>query len=374
MKKTIFNNLFNEVTLFFIICSVTLTLIVWIIQAVNFIDIISEDGHSIATYFSYALLNIPKIYSKLLLLSFFLSLYYILAVYEDKNQLIIFWINGISKKEFLNRLIYLSILFAFFSFFLSYLIVPYTQNKARSFIRDSNLDFFPSLIKPKKFIDTVENLTIFLNEKKENSMKNILIKDSSLPGASQLIISKSGQIIGNENEKYLRLNDGIIINYGRSKKLTSFNFEQSNFNLDKYRTKTTITPKIQETNSKTIIECLKNLTTNLEKDIIIDKLRCQKSFLKNLTQEIYKRTILPFYIPILCIIASLIILKSSNNDKFRNFKIKIFVSGILIIILSQISVNTISMNLQAGIATLCIPFILFLSAYLIFTNNTKNSS
>ena len=205
-------------------------------------------------------------------------------------------------------------------------------------------------------------------------MKNILIKDSSLPGASQLIISKSGQIIGNINEKYLQLNDGIIINYGRSKKLKSFNFEQSNFNLDKYKTKTTITPKIQETNSKIIIQCLKNLKTNLEKDILIDKLRCQKSFLKNLTQEIYKRTILPFYIPILCIIASLIILKSSNNDKFRNFKIKIFLSGILIIILSQISVNTISMNLQAGIATLCIPFILFLSAYLIFTNNTKNSS
>ena len=175
MKKTIFSNLFNEVTLFFIVCSLTLTLIIWIIQAVNFIDIISEDGHSIATYFSYAFLNIPKIYSKLLLLSFFLSVYYILGVYEDKNQLVIFWINGISKKEFLNRLIYLSIIFGFFSLLLSYFVVPYTQNKARSFIRDSNLDFFPSLIKPKKFIDTVENLTIFLDEKNENSMRKILI-------------------------------------------------------------------------------------------------------------------------------------------------------------------------------------------------------
>ena len=177
MKKTIFNNLFNEVTIFFLVCSLTLTLIVWIIQAVNFIDIISEDGHSIATYFSYTFLNIPKIYSKLLLLSYFLSIYYILGVYEDKNQLIIFWINGISKTEFLNRLIYLSIVFGFFSLVLSYFIVPYTQDKARSFIRDSNLDFFPSLIKPKKFIDTVENLTIFLDEKIK-TLKNILIKDS----------------------------------------------------------------------------------------------------------------------------------------------------------------------------------------------------
>ena len=371
MKKKIFNNLFNEVTLFFLICSLTLTLIVWIIQAVNFIDIVSEDGHGIATYFSYTFLNIPKIYSKLLLLSFFLSIYYILGVYEEKNQLIIFWINGITKTEFLNKLIFLSLIFGIFSFLLSYFIVPYTQNKARSFIRDSNLDFFPSLIKPKKFIDTVENLTIFLDEKNENSMKKILIKDASVGVGSQLIISKAGKIAGNEDVKYLNLSDGIIINYGKNKKLTSFNFEKSNFNLDKYKTKTTITPKIQETSSNTIIKCLKNLNTNINNKTIVDRLTCQKSFLKNLTQEIYKRTILPFYIPILCIIASLVILKSSNSDKFKNFKIKVFLTGIVVIIFSQISINTISINIHASIATLCMPFLLLLMSYLLFLNKNK---
>ena len=63
---------------------------------------------------------------------------------------------------------------------------------------------------------------------------------------SQLIISKSGEIASNENTKYLSLDDGVIINYGESKKLTSFNFEQSNFNLDKYKTKTTITQKFKK--------------------------------------------------------------------------------------------------------------------------------
>ena len=371
MKKTIFNNLFNEVILFFFICSLTLTLIVWIIQAVNFIDIISEDGHSITTYFSYAILNIPKIYSKLLLLSFFLSIYYILGVYEDKNQLIIFWINGITKVEFLNKLIFLSLIFAIFSLILSYSVVPFTQDKARSFIRDSNLDFFPSLIKPKKFIDTVENLTIFLDEKKNDSMKKILIKDSSIIGGSQLIISKSGKIIGNENTKYLNLNDGIIINYGQSKKITSFNFEQSNFNLNKYKTKTTVTPKIQETKSGTIIRCLKNLIFDVNEKTLIDRLNCEKSFIKNLIQEIYKRTFLPLYIPILCIIASFVVLKSSNNDKFKNFKIKIFLSGIIIIIFSQISINTVSVNTLTAIITLCVPFILLFISYFFFLNKNR---
>lgn len=371
MKKTIFNNLFNEVTLFFLVCSLTLTLIVWIIQAVNFIDIISEDGHSITTYFSYAILNIPKIYNKLLLLSFFLSIYYILGVYENKNQLIIFWVNGITKTEFLNKLIFLSIIFTFFSLILSYFIVPFTQDKARSYIRNSNLDFFPSLIKPKKFIDTVENLTIFLDEKEDDSLKKILIKDSSIGGVSQLIISKSGKIVNNNQTKYLSLNNGIIINYGKGKKLTSFNFEQSNFDLNKYKTKTTITPKIQETKSITIIKCLKNLNSDMNKKTLIGKLNCEKSFIKNLTQEIYKRTILPLYIPILCVIASLVVLKSNNNDKFKNFKIKVFLSGIVIIIFSQISINTVSINIHTGIATLCTPFVLIFISYLLFLNKNK---
>ena len=168
MKKTIFNNLYNEIFVFFIICSLTLTLIVWILQAVNFLDIISEDGHSISTYFYYSLLNIPKIFNKLLLLSFFLSLYYILNTYEEKNQLVIYWINGINKFEFLKKIILLSLIFVFFSLILSYFIVPFTQNKARSFIRSSNLDFFPSLIKQRKFIDTVEDLTIFLDFKEKS--------------------------------------------------------------------------------------------------------------------------------------------------------------------------------------------------------------
>ncbi len=371
MKKTIFNNLYSEVTLFFIVCSLTLTLIVWIIQAVNFIDFISEDGHSIATYFSYAILNIPKIYSKLLLLSFFLSVYYVLGVYEDKNQLIIFWVNGVTKTEFLNKLVFLSIIFGFFSLILSFFVVPFTQDKARSFIRDSNLDFFPSLIKPKKFIDTVENLTIFLDEKDDNHMKKILIKDSSIAGGSQLIISKSGEIIGNDEKRYLGLNNGIIINYGKSKKLTSFNFEQSNFNLNKYKTKSTITPKIQETKSNTILRCLQNLNHDMNKKTLVDKLNCQKSFLKNLTQEIYKRTILPIYVPILCIIASFVVLKSNNNDSFKNFKIKVFLCGILIIIFSQISINTVTISIHAGVATLCMPLILLFISYLFFLNKNK---
>ena len=82
MKKKIFKKLYSEIFVFFLLTLFTLSSIIWILQAVNFLDIVSEDGHSIATYFKYSSLNIPKIISKTFLLSFFIT-FYILVFYEE---------------------------------------------------------------------------------------------------------------------------------------------------------------------------------------------------------------------------------------------------------------------------------------------------
>ena len=374
MKKKIFYNFYKDVSLFFILCSLTLTLIVWILQAVNFLDIVSEDGHSLLTYFKFSALNIPKILSKLMLLTYFLSLFYVLGSYEEKNQLIIYWTNGISKFHFMKNILTFSIVFFIFYLFLSFLIVPYTQDKARSFIRSSNLDFFPSLIKPKKFVDTVENLTIFLNEKKNNSLKNIIIKDSNNSNQTQIIISKGGEIIDQNNQTSINLNDGIIINYGKNQNLTSFNFKETNFNLNNFKTKTTTSPKIQEIDSKTLLNCLLHLSFNQNYYGGINKLTCEKSLHKKIIQESYKRIFLPIYIPLLSITVLFIVLKSSNNKNYKRYKLQIFIYGIIIIIMSQISINLISLNFIRNLSTLLFPIITILYLFFLFKLKMKKSS
>ena len=374
MKKIIFNKLFLDISIFFIICSTTLTLIVWILQAVNFLDIVSEDGHSLFTYFSFSILNAPKIYSKLMILTFFISLFYVLSFYEEKNQMLIFWVNGISKKKFLNYMIIFSFIFCFISLVISYFVVPFTQNKARSFIRSSNLDFFPSLIKQRKFIDTVEKFTIFIDKKNQSSLSKVLIKDASKDGNSQLIISKSGKIVNTENEKFIQLNDGIIINYGNNNNLNSFNFKKTNINLDQYKTKTTTYPKIQEISSSKIFNCIKQLYNDRSSRSINAGLICDETNLKIITQEFYKRIILPFYIPLITIIASFLCIKSSSNKRYGIFKTQIFLIGILIIILSQISINIFNIVSLIGMSTLIIPLVVSILSYYFFLNKTKNSS
>ena len=109
--------------------------------------------------------KIPKILSRIYPFAVFLSFSYILLKYEDKNELIIFWNFGIKKIHFINFLIKISFFFVILSLVLNALIVPAAQDKARSFIRSSDLDFFESVLKPKKFVDVVQNLTIYYEKK-----------------------------------------------------------------------------------------------------------------------------------------------------------------------------------------------------------------
>ena len=175
-KKLIFQKFFSNNTYFFFICIASLSIIVWKIQAVNFLDFVTEDGHGLIVYFKYTLLNIPKIISRLMPFIFFVAIYYTINKSEDSNELKIFWINGIDKKEFLTTLLKYSFLFLIFQLLLNSFLVPYTQNKARTYIQSSSIDFFPSLINEKKFVDTVERLTIYIEQKnKEDEYKNIFI-------------------------------------------------------------------------------------------------------------------------------------------------------------------------------------------------------
>ena len=80
-------------------------------------------------------------------------------------------------------------------------MVPISLDKGRDYIKKSDLDFFPSLIKEKKFIDTVSDLTIFVDKiNNKGELVNIFLKDQIEYKESQIIHAKKG-ILQKKNGK-----------------------------------------------------------------------------------------------------------------------------------------------------------------------------
>ena len=66
MKKILFRKLLSDCLVFFLIALTSTSVIIWIFQAVNFLDIMVEDGRDYIVYINYSLLSFPKIISKIL--------------------------------------------------------------------------------------------------------------------------------------------------------------------------------------------------------------------------------------------------------------------------------------------------------------------
>ena len=376
MEKIVFKKFLFDLTAFFLTVAISLSLIAWIIQSVNYLDFISKDGHGFKVYFSYIALNFPKIFSKVIIFSYFVSLFYIIEKYKLNNEILIFWTNGISKIEFANFIIIVSIFFTILQILFVNLVVPKAQDYSRDFIRTSNIDLFSSLITEKKFIDTVKDFTIFVEEiDQQGNMKDIYLKDSVNSGNTQIIYARSGTIYEKDSEKFIILKFGQILDISNKKKEETkiIKFNETVFNLSKLKTKSTTFPKIQELKSNILITCIKNfMFGNKTKYSIPNLFHCSENSYPESLKEIFDRSIKQIYILILGTFATLLIFFNQKNSKSLLYKWIVFSGGILIIILSEINSQFINSN-KINLIYIILPSLILITTYmLIFNLNKKN--
>ena len=255
-----------------------------------------------------------------------ISVFYVIIKHEVNNELIIYWINGITKLNFVNNVIKVSILFFILQLFLTSTIVPYTLDKGRSFFRSSNVDLFASIIKERKFIDTVEDLTIFVEKKENNLLKNILIKEKIDNNQSQIIVAESGEIIGYENsKKKIILYKGKIINTEKNNQGIIY-FSKFDLDLSKFSTKTITHPKVQEMSSKNLFKCLNKINQFKHYNKIDNQnkkffLGCSLEISEAIAEEFLKRFFSPLFIILIGITSCLIVMTGKDE---KSYKIKIF--------------------------------------------------
>ena len=371
MKKIIYRKLAKDCLNFFLLTIFTISIIIWVLQAVNYLDFVIEDGHGFLVYFKYTLLNFPKILSRVFPFALFLSFSYILLKYENKNELVIFWNYGIQKINFINFFIKFSLGFVLVSLILNALITPFTQYKAKSFIQSSDLDFFESILKPKKFIDVIGNLTIYFEEKNDRGeLKNIFLNEKKNSKNSQTTFAKKGIIESREYKKILRLYDGKTINKVNGK-ISEFEFSKSDYNISKFGSNTIMHPKTQEMATTDLIRCSLFLKDSIKNGNVIKINNCMPDNLKNIYQELYVRLVKPLYLTFLSAVSLLIIIKSKSDHLFNVNKFRIYLFSFLIIIFIESSSQLIGANLIKNLVLSILPFIFTLIIYIYFLIKLK---
>ena len=368
MKKILFRKLLSDCLVFFLITLFSTGIIIWAFQAVNFLDIIVEGGRDYFVYLNFSLLNFPKIISKLIPFVLFFSFLYVIAKYELKNELMIFWNFGINKIELINFFIKFSFFIMLLQILLTVLVVPKTQDKARSFLRTSSINYLEGFVKPRVFNDAVKGLTIYSNSKDEDgNLEEIYLKKGSGNDSFQVTYAKEGKFKRVGKNQFLELSAGETISIVGDK-ITSFRFSKTDFNLSNFEDNTTTYKKTQEVSTIDLLKCYHNLINlnffNIDKNFKVEN--CRLDNVDNILKELYKRIIIPLYIPVLILIALLLIFKSKENTNYQKYRILIFLIGLSTIIVSEMTIRLIKEDFFENIKIFVIPIILIVSIYLIY--------
>ena len=358
-QNKIYQNYSLEVIKLFFTILLSLTFIAWTVRAVNFLDLIVENGYSLITYFEYSILNIFGIITKFIPLSFLLAITIFIVRQIQENEFIILWTSGVKKIQIVNLFLFISVIITIFHLLFSIILTPIALNKSRHLLSNKNFSSLLPTFKIQKFTDTFKGLTFIVENKFENKISNIFLHDVSnnlknvlvnnQTNNATTIIAKSGVV----EDRQLLLYNGNIITSNNNLENEVLKFEKIKIDLTGLTNTTIKKPKIQETSTLKLIGCANKNFYN-DKD-------CKGNFEKEVFPTLNRRIVLPFFLPTIALIASLLLIKTKKKLFFNN--ISIFAYAFIILLFAELIIRFTGKNLLISNLFIFSPFILSVLVY-----------
>ena len=187
---------------------------------------------------------------------------------------------------------------------------------------------------------------------KGNNLKNLSSNFSKTTATT--ILAESGIA----NDKVLVMFNGQIISTKKNLENEIIRFEQLNVDLSSLTNTTIKQPKIQETDTISLVKCLFNKNLNQTNF-------CNEDFKKEILSTLNRRIVIPLYIPVLSLICSLLLIKSKRTF-FQN--LSIFISTFFILLFTELAVRYTGLNTLILYTFIFLPFslLIFLYTFLIY--------
>tara|TARA_X000001036_G_scaffold438051_1_gene484887 strand:- start:1028 stop:2161 length:1134 start_codon:yes stop_codon:yes gene_type:complete len=366
LQNKIYLNFIKEILKTFFVILFGLTIIAWTVRAVNFLDLIVESGYSITTYFQYSTLNLLGILTKFIPLSFLLALIIFILKKTQDNEFTILWTSGIKKLKIVNLFVIISIFILFLYLFFSTFVTPLALQKSRSLLNKENFNSFLPTVRVQQFSDSFKGFTFFVEKKINNEIYNVFIHDKTnilknltsdqSEKSSTTIVAKDGII--QDRKKLILFNGQIISTQKENLKNSIIKFEQLNINLKNLSTDTIKIPKLQETPTYDLLQCI---FQSYNEEI----LNCKKSAEKEIKTVLNRRFVLPFYIPIISLICSFLIIKTKKKKNYFFNKYSVFSLSFLILLYAELIVRYTGIFKIVNIFFIISPLILMPIFYLL---------
>lgn len=176
--------------------TVSLTGIVWLTQALRFIDFTINRGLSAMDFFYLTGLLVPSLLLIILPVSLFVAVVFVYHRLSGESELVVMKAAGFSPLQLARPAIFMGVAVMLLCYGLSLYLMPATKRQFKdmqTFLRDN---YTSVLLQEEVFNSPVDGLTVFVRSRSDNGiLHGVLVHDNRLPDQPVTMLAKEARLI-----------------------------------------------------------------------------------------------------------------------------------------------------------------------------------
>jgi lipopolysaccharide export system permease protein len=236
--------IFLNAAVAFLAVASTLTLMVWLTQALRRFDMLTTQGQTLLSYAGIVGLTLPTFLLVTAPLALFLAVLYTLNRLNGDSELVVMSAAGVSTWQVFRPLFFLAIIVSLISGAISTHIGPLSTRILRERLAKVNADIVTSVAIPGRFTAIERGLTLHVRDRSAGgTLHGIFIHDGR-DKVAQTFVSERGRIIDGPNGLVLVLEQGSLHRTGDASSTAIDNsiveFDRYAFDLSQFTSAPTV--------------------------------------------------------------------------------------------------------------------------------------
>ena len=204
--------------------------IIWIVQALGNIDLVTDSGQSISSFMLLATLILPTIVPAVLPFAVVIGTTQTLTAMNNDSELTVIDASGASRSVILRPIIIFALVMSVFSFGIHNLIEPRVRAAARLMVASAYADLLSAVIEEKTFRRVENGLYVQIDKRlKGRQLKGLFIADARKPDAQLLYYAREGAIDAKGTS--LIMKDGEVHRQSADGHISIIKFQSYSFDL-----------------------------------------------------------------------------------------------------------------------------------------------
>lgn len=230
-----------------VLITLSLTSIVWLMQALRYIDFIVNQGVSIGLFLKLTLLLVPWLVLTILPPAFFCAVIFTYNKLQSDSELVVMQSIGLDKWKLTKPALGVGIGITAIAYFIALYLQPLSYHAFRDtqlFLRNNYVSI---LLQEGVFSSPVDGLTVFIRERNDDgTLKGILVQDNRKTGNAITMMADRGILVQTPSGPRFLLENGNRQEMNKGK-LSFLNYDSYTLDISLYtNSNKATTPDMQE--------------------------------------------------------------------------------------------------------------------------------